>query len=396
MKRLSVLAATLSPLALLASCGVAGSGDSAQTQSTPTPTTPVVMSGRDLNSEVFGTFDEPWALAFIPGTKLLFVTERGGTARIVDTSTSSPRLVTVSGLPKVDYGGQGGLGDVAFLPSESAPRLDTRTIYLSWAEAGEGDTRGAVVGRGTLRCWVADECAVEELKVIWRQPKVSGRGHYSHKLAFSPDGRYLFVASGDRQMMEPAQDTGNNLGSVVRLNLDGTPAPGNTFAGQSGKAQDIWSFGHRNILGLQFDAQGRLWDLEHGPAGGDELNLVAKGANYGWPEVSDGDHYNGTAIPRHSTSNSYAKPAISWNPVIAPGDFIFYSGDLFDQWKGHAVIAAMKPAALVLVDIEGASAREVNRIGFERRLRDIAQGPDGAIWVVEDKSDARLLKLTPG
>lgn len=391
-----VLAATLSPMALLASCGNAASGDSAQTQSTPMPSETIsVSSGQDLNAQDYGTFDEPWAAEFAPGTDTLFITERGGTIKFVDTANGTQG--TVTGAPEVDYGGQGGLGDIASLPSESSSSLDRRTIYLSWAEAGEGDTRGAVVGRGTLECAQTNACAIEGLEVIWRQaPKVTGRGHYSHRLAFSPDERYLFVASGDRQKMQPAQDTSNNLGSIVRLNLDGSTAAGNPLAGEGGISAQLWSWGHRNILGLQFDGQGRLWDLEHGPAGGDELNLVQSGGNYGWPEVSGGDHYDGKPIPRNSTRDDFIKPAVNWTPVIAPGDFIFYSGDQFAGWKGAAVIAAMKPSALVVVTIDGESARETQRIPFEKRLREIVQGPDGAIWVLEDKEGGRLLKLTPG
>ncbi|MAG40692.1 MAG: dehydrogenase [Erythrobacteraceae bacterium] len=391
-----VLAATLSPMALLASCGNAASGDSAQTQSTPMPSETIsVSSGQDLNAQDYGTFDEPWAAEFAPGTDTLFITERGGTIKFVDTANGTQG--TVTGAPEVDYGGQGGLGDIAFLPSESSSSLDRRTIYLSWAEAGEGDTRGAVVGRGTLECAQTNACAIEGLEVIWRQaPKVTGRGHYSHRLAFSPDERYLFVASGDRQKMQPAQDTSNNLGSIVRLNLDGSTAAGNPLAGEGGISAQLWSWGHRNILGLQFDGQGRLWDLEHGPAGGDELNLVQSGGNYGWPEVSGGDHYDGKPIPRNSTRDDFIKPAVNWTPVIAPGDFIFYSGDQFAGWKGAAVIAAMKPSALVVVTIDGERARETQRIPFEKRLREIVQGPDGAIWVLEDKEGGRLLKLTPG
>jgi glucose/arabinose dehydrogenase len=340
-----------------------------------------------------GSFDEPWAAAFVPGTPVLMITEKVGTMKFVDTRTG--RLGTVTGLPTVDYGGQGGLGDVAFLPGESSATLGTRTIYLSWAEAGDGDTRGAAVGRGSLVCEEADSCRIENMRVIWRQPKVSGRGHYSHRIAISPDGTHLFVASGDRQKMQPAQDTANNLGSVVRLNLDGTPASGNAFAGQAGKAQDVWSFGHRNILGLQFDAGGRLWDIEHGPAGGDELNLVRKGANYGWPVVSEGDHYGGEEIPPHSSRPEFAAQAASWNPVIAPGDFVFYSGKLWPEWKGQAIVGAMKPAALVWVAIDGESAREVARKPMERRIREIVEGPDGALWLLEDKAGGRLLELRP-
>lgn len=372
-----------------ASCGAQATGDSgADARSTPAPATGVPFS-----ITPHGEFAEPWAAAFAPGTSVLFVTERAGTMKFVDLP--SGRLGTVSGLPKVDYGGQGGLGDVAFLPGEAASTLGTRTIYLSWAEAGEGDTRGAVVGRGTLVCEEADACRIEGMMVIWRQPKVTGRGHYSHRIAFAPDGRTMFVASGDRQKMDPAQDTSNNLGSIVHLNLDGTPASGNAFSGQGGRDQGIWSYGHRNILGLQFDSAGRLWDLEHGPAGGDELNLVRKGANYGWPVVSEGDHYDGKEIPPHSTRSEFAAPAISWNPVIAPGDFLFYSGKLWPEWKGQALIAAMKPAGVVRVGIDGDKARELARYPTERRIREIVEGPDGAIWLLEDKGGGRLLELRP-
>ena len=324
----------------------------------------------------------------------MFVTEKAGTIKFVDTAAR--RTGTVSGVPAVDFGGQGGLGDIAFLPSEAADTLGRRTIYLTWAEAGDGDTRGAVLGRGTLICSQADACAIEGMRVIWRQPKVTGRGHYAHRIAFSPDGRHVFVSSGDRQKMEPAQDTSNNLGSIVRLNLDGTPAAGNPLSGQSGRAQDIWSWGHRNILGMDFDAQGRLWEIEHGPAGGDEFNLVVRGANYGWPVVSEGDHYDGREIPPHSTRTEFKAPAVSWTPVIAPGDFLFYRGDMFADWKGQAIIAAMDPAAIVRVAIQGDSAREVGRIGFEKRVREIVEAPDGALWILEDGKGGRLLRLTPG
>lgn len=354
-----------------------------------------VTSASDFKAVSLGAFDEPWAADFAPGTSVLFITEKSGTMKFVDTATG--RTGTVTGMPEVDYGGQGGLGDVAFLPSESSETLDRRTIYLTWAEAGEGDTRGAALGKGTLVCEQADACTVDGLSVIWRQqPKVTGRGHYSHRIAFSPDGQYLFLASGDRQKMEPAQDLTNNLGSVLRLTLDGQPAPGNPFAERGSPSDQIWSYGHRNILGLQFDAQGRLWDLEHGPQGGDELNLVESSDNYGWPIVSEGIHYNDDPIPDHSTRPEFHAPAISWDPVIAPGDFTFYSGKLWPEWQGQAIIGAMKPTAVVRVAIEGDKATEVARYPFEKRVREIVEGPDGALWILEDGEDGRLIKLTPG
>lgn len=337
-----------------------------------------------------GTYDEPWAAAFEPGTGNLFITEKEGAIKFYQPANG--KLGFVSGVPEVDYGGQGGLGDIAFAPDYETSRM----LYLSWAEAGEGDTRGAVVGKGRLVCEEHDSCAIEGLEVIWRQtPKVTGRGHYSHRIAVSPDGKHLFVASGDRQKMAPAQDRSNNLGTVVRLTLDGAPAPGNPFADEGGATSEIWSYGHRNILGLQFDEQGRLWALEHGPKGGDELNLVEPGANYGWPLVSDGVHYDGRPIPDHATRPDLAAPAIGWTPVIAPGDFTFYDGNLFPEWRGDALIAALKSQAIVRVSFDGESATEAGRYDMSERIREIVQGPDGAIWVLEDSENGRLLRLTP-
>ncbi|HSJ77854.1 MAG TPA: PQQ-dependent sugar dehydrogenase, partial [Erythrobacter sp.] len=207
------------PAMLLASCANAETGETAT----------VEAGAASFATTEVATFEEPWAIAFAPGTPVLFVTEKSGNLKFIDTETGFTG--PVSGLPEVAYGGQGGLGDIAFLPSESSDTLDRRTIYLSWAEAGEADTRGAVVGKGTLVCGVDDACVIEGLAVIWRQtPKVSGRGHYSHRLSISPDGQHLFIASGDRQKMQPAQDTTNTLGTIVRLNLDGTPAAGNPLA----------------------------------------------------------------------------------------------------------------------------------------------------------------------
>lgn len=335
-------------------------------------------------------FDEPWAMAFVPGTPFALITERKGKLKLWQ---DGGQVREVDGVPDVAYGGQGGLGDIALAPDYAT----SQAVYLTWAEAGEKNTRGAVLGRARLVLEGAPR--LEGLQVIWRQqPKVTGEGHYSHRIAFSPGGRYLFLSSGDRQKFTPAQALDGNLGKILRLLPDGTPAPGNPFAEKGGVAAQVWSLGHRNVLGLGFDASGRLWDLEHGPKGGDELNLVKPGQNYGWPLVSDGDHYDGRPIPRNATRPDLAMPAISWNPVIAPGDFVFYRGNQFPAWRGQALIAAMQPAGLVRVAIDGEKAREVSRHPMDHRIREIVEAEDGSVWLLEDgeESDAgRLLRLAP-
>lgn len=369
----------------LASCANAETGESAVEVNEGTPAYSVTE---------MGTFNEPWAIKFIPGSQTLVVTEKSGTLKMMKTTDGE--MITVSGTPEVAYGGQGGLGDVLFLESE-AERKDARTVFLSWAELGEdGETRGAAVGRGEIVCAEETEtCAIEGLEVIWRQtPKVEGRGHFSHRLAVSPDEKYLYIASGDRQKQTPAQDKTNTLGTIVRLNLDGTPADGNPFADEGGVTREIWSYGHRNILGMDFDAQGRLWEVEHGPAGGDELNLVKEANNYGWPTRSYGENYSGKPIPDHTADDGFTKPAVHWTPVIAPGDMIIYSGDMFEAWRGDALIAGLKTKALVRVEIDGESASEAGRYSFDNRLRSITQGPDGSIWVAEDGEDGKVLKIS--
>lgn len=327
-------------------------------------------------------------MAFLPGTDLALVTERKGKLKLWNATTRATS--DVAGVPAVDYGGQGGLGDVVPAPDFAT----SGTIYLSWAEVGDGDTRGAVIGRARL---IRDGAPrLDGLEVIWRQfPKVTGRGHYSHRIAFSPDGKYMFVSSGERQKFTPAQDLDGNLGKVLRLMPDGTPAPGNPYAEKGGVSAQIWSYGHRNLLGLAFSPDGRLWDLEHGPAGGDEINLVGPGRNYGWPLVSDGDHYDGKPIPRHATRPDLAAPAISWNPVIAPGDFIFYTGKAFPKWQGQALIAALGTGGIVRTAIDGDTMREVERIDLGHRIREIEQAPDGTLYILEDSPDARLRHITP-
>ncbi|MFL0357187.1 PQQ-dependent sugar dehydrogenase [Erythrobacter sp. GH1-10] len=385
MKQKTNLSFALSLSALaLASCAQAETGDSQDTAAD----TPV-----SFTTTAMGEFEEPWAIEFIPGTALLAVTEKEGTLKLMDIKTEA--IWTVAGVPEVDYGGQGGFGDIAFLESEADADLSGRTVYLSWAEAGEGDTRGAAVGKATLMCPEIDACALEGLEVIWRQtPKVTGKGHYSHRITFSPDEQHMFVTSGDRQKQTPAQDRSNTMGTIVRLNLDGTPAAGNPFADEGGAAAEIWTYGNRNMLGIDWDTEGRLWEVEHGPAGGDELNLVQKGANYGWPTRSYGDNYNGDEIPDHTEDDGFTKPAIHWTPVIAPGDMIIYSGDMFAPWKGDALIAGLKTQAIIRVSLDGETATEAARYDFDNRLRSIEQGPDGSIYVAEDGPGGRVLRLT--
>lgn len=372
-------------VAIAASCGMpAGSetGVAATASADPSNAQSAQIAVTDL-----AQFDQPWAMTFVPGTPYVLVTEKAGKLKLW---REGAQAMDIGGVPTVDYGGQGGLGDVVASPRFAEDGL----IYLSWAEAGPDDTRGAAVGRARL---VLDGVPrLEGLQVLWRQsPKVSGKGHYSHRLAFSPDGTFLFVASGDRQKKTPAQDMTGNLGKILRLLPDGTPAPGNPFATQGGVAAQVWSLGHRNVLGLAFDAQGRLWDLEHGPAGGDELNLVEPGKNYGWPVVSNGDNYDGSAIPRHATRPEFVPPAIGWTPVIAPGNFVFYTGKLFAGWQGNAIIAGMGYPGLVRVAMNGVAPQEVERIPLGSRIRDVKVAADGALWVLEDGPDGRLRRIAP-
>ncbi len=333
------------------------------------------------------TFDQPWAMTFLPDGRLL-VTEKEG--RLYVVSQTGEKSKPVSGVPEVEYGGQGGLGDVVIHPDFAKNGL----VYLSYAEAGRGDLRGAAVARGKLSL-TQDGGRLTDVQVIWRQvPKVTGRGHYGYRIAFSPDG-HLFISSGERQKFDPAQDMDQNLGKIVRLNDDGSIPSDNPFANRRGVTAEIWSLGHRNPYGLAFDAQGRLWNHEMGPQGGDELNLVVRGANYGYPLVSQGDHYGGSPIPDHDTRPEFVAPKVWWTPVISPAGLIFYTGDLFPQWKGDAFMGGMSARALIRIEVDGEAASEAERFRMGKRIREVEQGPDGAIWLLEDGSGGRLLKLTP-
>jgi glucose/arabinose dehydrogenase len=350
-----------------------------------------IQSGnRPFQIEAIAEFREPWAMTFLPGGSQALVTEKRGALKLWTRGGA----LDVAGVPAVDYGGQGGLGDVILDPDFANNGL----VYLSYAEAGDRGMRGAAVGRGRLVV-EGRSARIDGFQVIWRQqPKTDGRGHYGHRLLFSPDGRYLFISSGERQEFTPAQDMAGNLGKILRLNPDGTVPADNPFANQSGVAAQVWTLGHRNPLGIAFDGAGRLWEVEMGPRGGDELNLIERGRNYGYPIVSNGDHYDGRPIPDHETRSEFAAPKVWWTPVISPGDMIIYSGSLFPQWRGDALLASLSGEALVHVDLDGTNAREAQRWPMGHRVREIEQHPDGSVYLLEDGEDGavgRLLRLTP-
>jgi glucose/arabinose dehydrogenase len=369
-------------LTLFAACHGAAANGAAASES-------AAISNPSFTATPVAKFDEPWAMAFLPDGRLL-VTEKKGALKVYAIGGATG---DVSGIPAVDYGGQGGFGDVVLHPRFQENHL----VYLSYAEAGEGDTRGAAVARARLTLDEKGGGSLSDLKVIWRQvPKVAGRGHYGHRIAFGPDG-HLYISSGERQKFDPAQDMNSNLGKIVRLNDDGSVPADNPFASRGGVTAQIWSLGHRNPLGLAFDSQGRLWNQEMGPQGGDELNLVVRGANYGYPIVSEGEHYGGKDIPKHATHPEFKAPRIAWNPVISPGGLMFYSGQEFPDWRGDAFIGGLSSETLIRIEFDGESAREADRFPMGHRIREIEQGPDGAIWLLEDERNGvggRLLKMT--
>ena len=364
-------------LLIFSSSACAGSAD----------TTIVGSAGSKLSVKSFGVFNEPWAMTFLPSGDLL-VTEKPGVLLLVRLDEGS--RVPVKNGPDVTYGGQGGLGDIILHPQYE----DNHWIYLSYAEQDTAGNRGAVVVRARLSPASAAP-KLENREVIWRQkPKVSGSGHYSHRLAFSPDGK-LFITSGERQKQTPAQSWTQNLGKVIRLNADGSVPPDNPFQDKGQLAKTFWSLGHRNLLGIAFDGQGQLWTHEMGPRHGDEFNLIVGGDNYGWPIVSWGDHYSGIPIPDHDTRPEFNAPEVYWVPTVAPSGLIIYSGSMFPEWQGNGFLGGLRSKSLVRLEIAGDQAEEVERFAMEKRIREVEQGPEGAIWVLEDNKGARLLRLGP-
>jgi glucose/arabinose dehydrogenase len=349
-------------------------------------TTAVAQVPYPFISTPIAELNEPWAIEFLPDGRIL-VTEKGGTIQLV---TQDGQKTEVAGAPEVDYFFQGGLGDIVLHPDFE----ENHIVYISYVEAGANETRGAVVARGTLNL---DAPALENLEVIWRAfPKVDGGLHFSHRIAFDAEG-HMFVSAGERNKYDPAQDLNSSLGKILRLNDDGTPAAGNPFASQGGIAAQVWSYGHRNPLGIAFDTQGRLWNVEMAPRGGDELNMVIAGENYGYPMVSNGNHYTGEIIPDHDTDTQglYEKPKVWWNPVISPSSLMFYTGEAFPEWRGNAFISGLSSMSIVRIVVNGDNAVEAQRFVMGRRIRGIEQGPAGNLWIIEDGPEGRLVKLTP-
>jgi glucose/arabinose dehydrogenase len=386
---------------------------------------PAAPADRPFTITEVASFDSPWAMAFLPGsgvplTGAALVTEKGGRLWLVDTKTGSK--TPVAGVPGVVAQGQGGLLDVVASPSFAGDRV----IYLTYSEPSPNGGSSLALARAQL---VQDRrsARLDKLSVIWRDPEGGRGGQFGAIVTFSPDGRFLFLTSGERQRFTPAQDPSQPLGKILRLTLDGKPAPGNPLAGRTGASSVIvtdpprdteaakeapgrrvdwpgpnltpaetWSTGHRNPYGLTFDAAGRLWATEMGPRGGDELNLILPGRNYGWPLVSEGENYDGVPIAKPSTRPDLERAKLWWVPSISPTSLLIYSGNLFPQWKGSGFIGTLTGRGLIRVTFNGDKARKAEEWDMPRpRIRFVGQGPEGAIYLLEDGSDAHLLRLTP-
>ena len=347
-------------------------------------------AGGRLEGKVVSQFNSPWAMSFINSDNLL-VTTKSGKLWLINTSGEQS---LVSGVPNVFAGGQGGLGDVVLHLNYKKNKL----VYVSYINSDDaGRTRYASVIRGTLEN--LDKPQLKNIETIWTQtPAQSGKGHFSQRIAFGLDGTQhagkMFITSGDRQEQTPAQKWDMALGKIIRLNEDGTIPTDNPFQDKGDLAKTFWTVGHRNALGIAFAKDGQLWAHEMGPRHGDELNLIVAGENYGWPIVSEGNHYGGTRIPAHETRPEFMDPKLYWVPTVAPSGLIFYEGDEFSEWNGNAFIGGLKSKALVRIGFNNGEPFEAERFSWSKRVREVEMGHDGAIWVLEDGSSGRLIKFT--
>jgi glucose/arabinose dehydrogenase len=331
--------------------------------------------------------EHPWGLAFLPDGGML-VTERPGRLRRVerDGRLSEP----LTGVPRVQAGGQGGLLDVALDPRFA----DNHRVYLSYAEPAEGGVAGTAVARGRL-----GEAGLDDVRVIYRQePKVSGGNHFGSRLVFTRDGT-LFVTQGDRfSQRNGAQDLSVGFGKTVRINPDGSVPRDNPFVDHPGARPEIWSYGHRNVQAAALDpATGRLWTVEHGARGGDELNHPEAGKNYGWPVITYGVDYSGARIGEGTARAGMEQPVYYWDPVIAPSGMVFYTGDALPDWKGSVLVGSLQPGLLVRLTLaEGRVVREERYLAdLRERIRDVRQGPDGLVYLLTDQRDGRILRVGP-
>jgi glucose/arabinose dehydrogenase len=350
----------------------------------------------------------------------MLITERGGPLWLV---TQQGDKTPVANVPAVLAVGEGGMLGVYLSPNYASDH----NIYLTYAEPRDSGSSLALA-RATLA--LKDGAAsLEGLKVIWRDPEGGNGGQFGAAVAFSPDTRFLLLSVGDRERMTPAQDPNSPLGKILRLTLDGKPAPGNpqagkvgatsipvleplhndterartahvmyvyTFTGPNLTPSEVWATGFRTPYGLAFAPDGRLWEMEHGPRGGDELNLIEPGRNYGWPLVSWGVNYDGVPIPTPDTRPDLVKPVIYWTPVIAPGSLTFYNGKMFPQWDGSAFVCGLVIRALVRITFDrSGGAKAVQRWNVGHQIRDVAVAPDGAIWMIENASSGALFRATP-
>jgi glucose/arabinose dehydrogenase len=381
-------------------------------------------SERPFTTTAVTTFDSPWAMDFLPGsgvpmTSLALVTEKPGRIWLIDVASGRKR--PVAGVPRVVLSSQGGLLDVVVAPSFAGDQ----TVYLTFSEPSANGGSGLALARARLAD-LATAPRLDGLTVLWHDPAGGLGGQFGGRIAFAPDGQSLFLSAGERQRFTPAQDASQPLGKILRLTLDGKPAPGNPFAGKTGAATvaitdppedteaaksasgrrftwpgpnltpaETWSTGHRNPYGLAFAPDGRLWEHEMGPKGGDEVNLILPGRNYGWPNVSNGSNYDGVDIPDHKPGDGYEPPKVWWTPSVSPAGLIIYTGDLFPGWKGDALLGALSGQAFIHVRIRGDQASKADQWDMGHRIRDVAQGPRGEIYLLEDGSNARLVRLEP-